>query len=161
MNKFRLTIYLVSFGLLVIFTSAYASQEEAITPPNIIVFLVDDMGLKNILDGFPLQAQLNAKQNTSREELFLNHFPHGNHRSNYFTSLVKSNWKVIYHYPVNSEATYELFNLKADPFEMENLAESNPAQLKAMMEALSAEMTDKKAKYPEKDGKVLELIVPK
>jgi len=115
----------------------------------------------HILDGFPLQTQLNAKQNTRRDELFLNHYPHGDHRSNYFTSLVKADWKVIYHYPVNGEATYELFNLKADPFEMEYLSESNPAQLKVMMEVLSAEMTSKKAKYPEKEGKVLELIMPK
>lgn len=112
------------------------------------------------LDGFQLQTQLNAEQNTSRDEVFLNHFPHGNHRSNYFTSLVKSEWKVVYHYPVEGEAAYELFNLKADPFEMENLAGSNPAQLKLMMEILSAEMKDKNAKYPEKDGLVLELVMP-
>jgi arylsulfatase A-like enzyme len=74
--------------------------------------------------------------------------------------LVKSDWKVIYHYPVDGEATYELFNLKADPFEMENLAESNPAQLRIMMEAMANEMKDKSAKFPEKDGKILELIVP-
>jgi arylsulfatase A-like enzyme len=114
----------------------------------------------HMLDGFPLQTQLNAEQNTNRDELFLNHFPHGDHRSNYFTSLVKSDWKVIYHYPVDGKPTYELFNLKADPFEMENLSESNPAQLKEMMEAMYEEMTSKKALYPEKDGKVLELIMP-
>ena len=112
------------------------------------------------IDGFPLQTQLNAKQNTNRDELFLNHFPHGDHRSNYFSSLVKSDWKVVYHYSVKGEPIYELFNLKTDPFERENLAESNPTQLKMMMEVLSAEMTAKKAQYPEKDGKVLELVMP-
>ncbi|WP_425637651.1 sulfatase [Algoriphagus yeomjeoni] len=114
----------------------------------------------HILDGFPLQTQLNAEQNTSRDEVFLNHFPHGNHRSNYFTSLVKSEWKVIYQYPVEGEAAYELFNLKEDPFETENLAESNPSQLKVMMEAMASEMANKNVKYPEKDGTLLELIIP-
>lgn len=140
-----------------------AIQEQVGTIIDLFPTLASLVGFSNpeghLLDGFPLQTQLNAKQNTSREELFLNHFPHG-HRSNYFTSLVNSDWKVIYHYPVDGEATYELFNLKADPFEMENLAESNPAQLKMMMEAMYAEMTSKKALYPEKDGKVLELIMP-
>lgn len=113
-----------------------------------------------ILDGFPLQTQLIAKQNNDREELFLNHFPHGDHRSNYFTSLVNSDWKVVYHYPIEGNPTYELFYLKNDPFEQENLAESNPIQLKVMMEAMASEIESKKAKYPEKDGKELELIVP-
>ncbi|RAI85800.1 sulfatase-like hydrolase/transferase [Algoriphagus yeomjeoni] len=115
---------------------------------------------KHTLDGSSLHTQLNSKENTSREELFLNHFPHGNHRSNYFTSLVRSDWKVIYHYPIDGKPGYELFNLKTDPFEMENLAESNPAQLKIMMEVMLSEMSDKKAQYPEKDGKSLELIIP-
>lgn len=112
------------------------------------------------IDGFSLQDQFNAKQSTTRDELFLNHFPHGNHRTNYFTSLVKSDWKVIYHYPIEDSPRYELFNLKTDPFETKNLAESNPAQLRLMMETLAQEMDEKKAKYPEKDGKVLELVIP-
>ena len=115
----------------------------------------------HLLDGFPLQPQFNAEQNTSRDEVFLNHFPHGNHRSNYFTSLVKSEWKVVYHYPVEGEAAYELFNLKADPFEMENLAESNPDQLKLMMETLVNEMNEKQALYPKKNGQVLDQVIPK
>lgn len=113
------------------------------------------------LDGFPLQHQLNTNKKNTREEVFLNHFPHGNHRSNYFTSLVKSDWKVIYYYPIDADPAYELFNLKDDPFETENLAESNPGQLKVMMKTLVEEMNDKTAKYPEKNGQVLELVIPK
>ena len=51
-----------------------------------------------IMDGFALHEQLSGRQNKKRNELFLNHFPHGHQRSNYFTSLVKSEWKIIYHY---------------------------------------------------------------
>lgn len=113
-----------------------------------------------ITDGFNLKEQLEGKENSKRSELFLNHFPHGNHRSNYFTSLVKSNWKLIYHYQVKDNPSYELFNLKEDPFETKNVANENPDQLKLMMGALINEMKDKNALYPEKDGEVLGIVMP-
>ncbi len=113
-----------------------------------------------ITDGFDLHEQLAGKRNEKREELFLNHFPHGNHRSNYFTSLVNSNWKIIYHYQVNGQPKYELFNLKEDPFETNNVAGENPGQLKIMIEALADEMKSKKALYPEKEGRHWKLIMP-
>nr|WP_243456905.1 sulfatase/phosphatase domain-containing protein [Polaribacter batillariae] len=114
-----------------------------------------------VLDGFNLKEQLSGKQNGTRNEEFLNHFPHGMHRSKYFTSLVKDNWKIIYHYPiVNEEPKYELFNLKKDPFEVENLAEKNPEKLKELMTTLSKGMKNMNAKYPEKDGEILKLMIP-
>ncbi|QTE22303.1 sulfatase [Polaribacter cellanae] len=114
-----------------------------------------------ILDGFNLKEQFSGKQNQKRNEEFLNHFPHGIHRSDYFTSFVKADWKVVYHYPVvKDQPKYELFNLKQDPFETENLAEKNPEKLKEMMVTLVKKMKDVDAKYPEKDGEILELIVP-
>ncbi len=113
-----------------------------------------------IMDGFALKEQLNGQKNIKRDELFLNHFPHS-HRSNYFTSLVKSDWKIIYHYQVDSLPRYELFNLKNDQFEKNNLADENTKQLKVMMKVLSDEMNNKKALYPEKQKQSLELIMPK
>ena len=113
-----------------------------------------------ILDGFELQDQLDGRQNVKRDELFLNHFPHG-HRSSYFTSLVKSDWKIIYHYQVKDQPHYELFNLKLDPFENNNVADKNIEQLNIMMKALSDEMKSKKALYPENGKQPLELIMPK
>lgn len=112
-----------------------------------------------ILDGFALQDQFKGDQNINRDELFLNHFPHG-HRSSYFTSLVKSDWKIIYHFQVKDKPHYELFNLKEDPFEAHNVASENPEQLKLMMGELMIEMKNKKALYPEKEGHSLELIMP-
>ena len=112
-----------------------------------------------VIDGFSLHDQLQGKQNERRTELFLNHFPHS-HRSKYFTSLVHSDWKIIYHYQIDKEPRYELFNLLEDPFETTNLAEEKPEQLKRMMQALSDELEHKEALYPEKDGELLELIMP-
>lgn len=112
-----------------------------------------------VLDGFALQDQLTGQQNDERDALFLNHFPHG-HRSSYFTSLIHSNWKIIYHYQVDGQPRYELFNIKKDPFETNNVADENPEQLKVMMETLASEIKNKKALYPEKEGQPLELILP-
>ncbi len=114
-----------------------------------------------ITDGFTLHKQFSNLQNEERDELFLNHFPHGNHRTNYFTSLVKSNLKIIYHYQIENQPRYELFNLKKDPFETNNLADENPEQLKRMMKFLSDEMAGKNALYPEELKRPLELIIPK
>ena len=54
----------------------------------------------------------------------------------------------------------ELFNLNEDPFETTNLADENLEQLKIMMNTLADEMKNKKAIYPEKEGRPLELIMP-
>lgn len=112
------------------------------------------------IDGFTRQKQFKGDQNPNRNELFLNHFPHGNHRSNYFTSLVKGEWKVIYHYPLNNQPHYELYHLKKDPFETTNLAEKKPKKLNKMMTLLLNELKDKGALYPEKEKQALEPIIP-
>lgn len=114
-----------------------------------------------VLDGFALQDQLNGEENEERDEQFLNHFPHSDQLSNYFTSLVKSDWKIIYHYQIEDQARYELFNLKKDPFETNNVADANPEQLKILMKVLSDEMKSKKALYPQKEKQPLDLIMPK
>jgi arylsulfatase A-like enzyme len=114
------------------------------------------------LDGFDLHQQLSGKYNQNRDLMFLNHFPHGDHRSNYFTSLVQGDWKLVYHYhPESNQPSYELFHLKDDPFESKNLADTQPERLKAMMQALTNELADKQALFPEKDNHPLKLIIPK
>jgi len=112
------------------------------------------------VDGFQLHLQLTGNQNLERDEMFLNHFPH-EHRSSYFTSLVNSDWKIIYHYQSDGTPKYELFNLNSDPFETTNVADSHPEQLKKMMALLYKELEDKNALYPEKDQQPLRPILPK
>lgn len=87
------------------------------------------------------------------------HFPH-DYRSGYFTSFVDSNWKVIYHYKVEGQACYELFNLKSNPFEINYLVDENPTQLRVMMEALKHDLKEKQAQFPEIDKQALEVIMP-
>lgn len=90
------------------------------------------------------------------------HYPHS-HRTDYFTSYRKGNWKVIYHYfpsEVSENSHYQLFDLGADPFEQKNIATTNPVELKRMMQELITRMEIQKAQYPhEKDS--IELVKPK
>ncbi|MBD0825142.1 sulfatase [Aestuariibaculum marinum] len=111
------------------------------------------------LDGFNLQKQLKGKTNKKRDNTFLNHFPH-DHRTPYFTSFVKDNWKVVYHFQIEGSPKYELYNLTNDPFEATNLANSNLEQLKIMMNLLQEDMNEKQALYPEKDEQFLKIIQP-
>ena len=121
------------------------------------------------LDGYDLKEQLAGSRHESRKEDFLNHFPH-EHRSSYFTSYVNDGWKVIYHYPLpgrgntakGKELTpkYELFNLKEDPFEKTDLANSHPERLEMMTTALVKDLEAKNALYPEMGGKELRPEIP-
>lgn len=115
------------------------------------------------VDGKPLQTLLTGKPDPSRPQQFLMHYPHGPHRSNYFTTWRDGDWKVIYHYLPQTKThgdflqsagkRYQLFNLKADPSEQIDLAEKEPTRLREMMEGLIAQTQAHKALYPvAKDG---------
>lgn len=93
---------------------------------------------------------------------FLMHYPHGPHRSNYWSSLRDSEWKVIYHYlPGEKGKRYQLFHLKNDPYEQQDLAEKDPATLKRMMEGLIATLEAHQAQYPrDKEGMELRPLLP-
>ena len=79
------------------------------------------------------------------------HYPHGPHRSSYFTCLRQGDWKVIYHY-VPSMAShgshYQLYHLAQDPFESQNLAGAEPQRLRKMMRGLIQRLEEYGAAYP-------------
>lgn len=123
------------------------------------------------VDGLPLQTLLTGQADDTRAEQFLMHYPHGPHRSNYFTTWRDGDWKVIYHTLPEKPTTgghiqfagghYELFNLAQDPFESQNLADSNPRQLQRMMTALISQLEAHDAVYPVDDsGKELRPQLP-
>ena len=104
------------------------------------------------LDGYDLHTQWKGETNSNRKELFLNHFPHGDHRSNYFTSMVKGHWKIVYHYPVLEESPrYELYNLSTDPFETENLAARAPKKARRLVKIMAKELNRQKALFPQNE----------
>ncbi|MDF1752146.1 MAG: sulfatase-like hydrolase/transferase [Verrucomicrobiales bacterium] len=123
------------------------------------------------VDGFPLQKMLSGTEDETHPSQFLMHYPHGRHRSNYFTTWRDGDWKVIYHALPDEPTTgnhiqfsggnYELFNLKEDPFESTNLADKNPEKLKEMMKGMIASLEAKDAVYPvSAEGKSLKPQLP-
>ena len=123
------------------------------------------------VDGIRLQTLLTGNRDPQRAEQFLMHYPHGRHRSNYFTVWRDGDWKVIYHFLPEKPTTgghiqfedgnYELFNLANDPFESTNLAKSHPDHLNRMMKGLIASLDEHHAVYPIDDaGKELRPVTP-
>jgi arylsulfatase A-like enzyme len=137
---------------------AIQSQQAAVYDmfPTILA-LTDKAAPKNhIVDGSRLDALLTGKRDANRDETFLMHYPHSPHRSDYFTTYRDGEWKVIYHYlpsKASENSHYQLFHLAKDPFEQENLAPTEPAVLKRMMQGLIARMEKQNALYPvDKNG---------
>jgi arylsulfatase A-like enzyme len=105
----------------------------------------------HIVDGLKLDTLLAGREDGSRAEQFLMHYPHAPHRSDYFTVWRDADWKVIYHYlpsEVSGGSHYQLFNLRSDPFEQNDLAAKDPARLRKMMQGLIGAMERHHAVYP-------------
>jgi arylsulfatase A-like enzyme len=106
------------------------------------------------IDGYSLTSYF-AKKEGARPQKFLMHFPHS-HRSSYFTSYRQANFKLVYHYLAKNDDKYELFDLEKDPYEQNNLANSDKNTLQKMLTAMKNELTKADAQYPvSKDDKVL------
>jgi arylsulfatase A-like enzyme len=138
---------------------AIQSQQAAVYDlfPTILTLTGKAIPAAHVIDGAKLDTLLAGNRDNGREEVFLMHYPHSPHRTDYFTSYRNGNWKVIYHYfpsEVSENSHYQLFDLASDPFEQKNLAASNPIELKRMMHELITKMEMQKAQYPvEKDTK--------
>ena len=119
--------------------------------PTIAAVAGFELPKKHPIDGSNLATLLTGRRDDSRSEMFLMHYPHAPHRSDYFTCYRDGNWKVIYHY-FPSEASegshYQLYDLGKDPFESTNLAASEPARLREMMKGLTAGLERQRALYP-------------
>lgn len=116
------------------------------------------------IDGKKLDTLLTGRPDVTRKEEFLMHYPHSPHRTDYWTSYRDGQWKVIYHYfptAVSEQSHYQLYNLKADPFEQSNLAETRPEKLRRMMHGLVAALENHQAVYPrDQDGRPAKPILP-
>jgi len=118
------------------------------------------------LDGVDLAPQLAGVTNDDRPDRFLMHFPH-DHRSSYFTVFRDGDWKLIYHYrPDRPDADgqrgrSELFNLASDPFEKDDLASEEPAELRRMVGEMTAALAAGQALFPvDKAGREIRPVLP-
>ena len=114
---------------------------------------------KHPVDGVSLLPQLSGKNNKERPDHFMCHFPHS-HRSSYFTSFRKGDWKLIYRYLTTSGKRkskqplpkYELYNLKNDPYETKNLAPKNSKKTNEMIRLMTDQLARENALFPVQDG---------
>ena len=149
-------------------------QSQVASVEDIYPTLLNLVGAENPeghkVDGDLLHTLLSGKTDAGREQQFLMHYPHGPHRSSYWTSWRDGDWKVIYHtFPdtkntggsIQSRGTYQLFNLAEDPFESTNLTSSSPEKLGSMMKGLIAQLEAHEASYPiDDEGKELRPKMP-
>ncbi len=117
--------------------------------PTVLKIAGVDTPANHVLDGRALDPLLAGQRDSARRESFLMHYPHTPHKSSHFSSYREDGWKVVYHYfPVDASAHYQLFHLEVDPFEQEDLAGKEPAQLARMMRSLSEALEKHGAQYP-------------
>ena len=123
------------------------------------------------VDGASLATLLTGEADASRPEQFLMHYPHGPHRSNYFTVWRDGDWKAIYHtlpqtktsggFLQIEEGNYELFDLANDPFEQDNLAEKEPETLARLMRGMIEQLEAMEAVYPiDEAGSPITPVIP-
>ncbi|MEJ7640014.1 MAG: hypothetical protein WKF75_19105 [Singulisphaera sp.] len=117
---------------------AIQAQQAAVHDlfPTILTLTGTAAPADHVVDGLNLDRLLTGQRDDRRGEVFLMHYPHSPHRSDYFTVYRDGPWKVIYHYfpsTASEGSHYQLFHLGNDPFEQKNLAPTHPDDLRRMM----------------------------
>jgi lysophospholipase L1-like esterase len=108
--------------------------------PNIVFFLVDDMGWQETSVAFHSgRTALNERDHTMTW-----HFPH-HHGQTPFSSIRKGPWKLIHHH---ADRRLELFNLDADPGERNDLAAQEPGKRSGLAQALGKRLRELHAQMP-------------
>lgn len=98
------------------------------------------------IDGQSLVTHLKSdgKKSLDRDAIYW-HFPHYRHRPGPYSIIRKGDWKLLKYY---EGPTFELFNLKEDLSEKNNLAASKPQMVKQLDAQLVAHLKDVGAKVP-------------
>lgn len=143
-----------------------AVQTQMATVMDIFPTVLSVAGIKPpkgcTLDGSDLKLLLQGKRDKKHRNDFLMHFPH-EHRGSYFTTYREGEWKLIYYYHPETpdRPLCKLYNLSDDPFEYNDLATTNPAQVKTLFKKMVARLKQEKALYPvDKENRTLYPVLP-
>lgn len=97
------------------------------------------------IDGLSLVDHMKSggESKLDRDELIW-HFPHYRHPPGPYSVIRKGDWKLLHYY----HGIQELYNLKSDLSEKNNLAESMPDKVKMLEDRLMIRLKDMDAKLP-------------
>lgn len=99
-------------------------------------------------DGQSLKPLITGKGNLPERSLYW-HYPHyGNQGGDPSSVIQKGDWKLIHYYESN---TQELYNLKNDPFEKNDLAKEQPDVKTGMYDELMVYLNTMNARFPQPD----------
>jgi arylsulfatase A-like enzyme len=134
-------------------TSMIQSQTAAVYDlfPTILELIGQSTPSEHAIDGSSLKDLLSGSSDPTHDRAFLMHYPHGPHRSSYFTTFRDGDWKVIYHYFPSKQSEgghFQLFNLADDPFESTNLADKELKKLRELMTSMLARLESQSAVFP-------------
>jgi len=123
---------------------------EPVITVDILPTICEILGLRLplglVIDGESIVALLKQAGSLRRKELFW-HFPHYRYSQEVPYSIIRrGDWKLIKRY--SGANKYELFNLKDDPYEQENLADAEAPKLKELEERLAIWLRHTGAKMP-------------
>jgi arylsulfatase A-like enzyme len=119
------------------------------------------------LDGFDQSGTLLGQK--SPRELVFCHFPHGtSHQAEHMpgflpgTYVRKGDWKLIRFYGDNDDGSdrFELYNLKTDEGESQNLAGENPRLVRELNELINSFLKDTDAVIPKRNPNYGKIAVP-
>lgn len=106
------------------------------------------------LDGHNFAPVLAGKSQPERTLYW--HYPHyGNQGGRPASAIMQGDWKLIKWYGI-AEPAYELFQVKQDPGEQQELSHAHPKQLAAMKAKLEAFLKSTLAQYPTPNSKFTE-----
>jgi len=97
-----------------------------------------------VIDGFDISPYFTGTEGAHRPQEFLTHFPH-RHRNTLFSTYRQKDWKIIYSY---ASETWELYNLKDDPFEKTNVVGNRPELALTLAKKMVKKLDSQKAMYP-------------
>lgn len=116
--------------------------------PTILDYAHIDLNPNQHQDGVSLKPLIDNKTELAERPLYW-HYPHyGNQGGDPSSIIRKGDWKLIHYYEDDSN---ELYNLKSDPYEQHNLADSNPETTSNLHNNLMKWLESVDAKFPEID----------
>ncbi len=116
--------------------------------PTLLSLTNQKLRIENHRDGVNLKPLIYSKEKCPPRNLYW-HYPHYGNQGGDPSSIIRDgDWKLIHYYETNKQ---ELYNLKKDPYEENDLANSEINIRKKLFSELMSYLNDVKAKFPVPD----------